>query len=602
MILLNRQHPTAPLAAHEKFFLELWHGLTHETSLDSHRVRCLNARTILRELDQELTIGRITRGRAEECSDLCAEADDILTHAPLVAQSFARHFRLLQPLLKTPPILDEKKKDASMEQKFREFRFIVSDFSSALERNYFKELLATLPDTIVSGNNEQTEAHVSALLSDLVDQGWPLESLFGWVDLFFQKKPAPYDTFSGNLRFLIRQLEWGKQPYRVVLRLSGSSKLSGFGSFADFHLRPVAGFTPVTDPQRRFSFTGGQIAFAETKVEAVDSIAAAIAAREKFEICLDQWRFNFEPTPLKVDERCFVERSGDKRAELTAVRHLVPNPHHHLAPDEFRRFSAEMEAMLERSTVEPETRERLRAAIRHFRFGSDADAYKDKFLNWWMGLEFLAHVTEGESIGQTVARHASDSLLQRYLYRLVGDVTRTLQNQSINWDASLVAATGANELSELDHPGTLKLLQSPALTQQIIQGFADNPVAALRIGRLATTFREPKKTAELLTAHHQHLVWHLGRLYRIRCCMVHGSSVRLKLPLVTANLEFYLKELIVICLRSLGLNNHVLSLREIFQRATIVRQRTDSELRATPTPADAIRAAVFNSVVIQENH
>jgi len=598
MNLLNRQHPTATLVAHEKFFLELWHGMTHEASLDSHRVRCLNARTIIRELDHELRIGR---ARPEEFQDLCAEAEEILARDPLVTKSFVRHLGLLQPLLKNPPLLDEKKKDAAAEQKHREFRFVVSDFAVALERDYFKQLLATLPDTIVGGDNEKTEVVVGALLSDLVDQGWPLETLFSWVGLFFQKKQPPYDTFAGNLRFLIQQLGWSRQKYRVILRLSGSSKLAGFGAFAGFQFRSLPGFTPDGNPQRKFAITSSLTTFAETQVEAVDLTAAAITAREKFEQCLDQLRFNFEPEPLKVDVRCFVERLGDHHTDIRIVRHLVPNPHHHLTPDAFRDFSEQMEAMLSRTTIEPESRERLRACIRHYRFGSDADTYKDKFLNWWMGLEFLAHVSHGENLGRTVAVHASDALLQRYLYRLVSDLVRTIKGQSIAWDGDLATASGAAMLNELEYPGALKLLQSQPLAEKLAKSFPDNPVAALRISRLAAVLQDPQKTAELLAAHYRHLLWQLGRLYRIRCCIVHGSAVRFKLPLFTANMEFYLKELIIVCLRSLTLNQHLASLREVFQRAAFARQRVDADLRAAPPVPDAIRSAVFNSVIIQEN-
>ncbi|HOC54468.1 MAG TPA: hypothetical protein PKI20_02470 [Verrucomicrobiota bacterium] len=245
--------------------------------------------------------------------------------------------------------------------------------------------------------------------------------------------------------------------------------------------------------------------------------------------------------------------------------------------------------------------QRVRAAIRHSRFGSDSDTYKDKFLNWWMGLEFLAHVSQGENIGRTVAIHASDALLQRYLYRLVSDLVRTLKGQQITWDADFATASGAATLNDLEYPAALKLLQTPAAATKLAASFGDNPVAGLRIARLATALQDPKKTADLLAAHHRHLLWQLSRLYRIRCCIVHGSQVRFKLPLFAANVEFYLKELITVCLRALTLNPHVASLREVFQRAAFARQRVDGELRATPPNPDAIRNAVFNSVIIQEN-
>ena len=466
--------------------------MAHELSLDSHRVRRLNARTIIRELDQELRIGR---AKPDEFQDLCAEADEILTRDPLVATAFARHLGLIQPLLKNPPIPDEKKKekDAAQEQKLRELRFIVADFSAALDRGYCKQLLEILPDTIVGGDNKKTEAVVGALLSDLVDQGWPLETLFSWVDLFFQKKKLPqYDTFAANLRFLIQQLNWGKQDYKVILRLSGSSKLSDFGDFAGFNFRRTAGFVPTSGHLKKLAFEQPNASFAETNVKGVDFISAAISAREKFEASLDQMRFNFLPSPLKVEERCFVERS-DGRNELVTVRHLVPNPHHHLEPKAFREFADDMTKKLGRNTVEPESRERLEAAIRHYRFGSDADTYKDKFLNWWMGLEFLSHVTEGDRIGQSVARHASDALLQRYLYRLVSDAVGTIKSQEIAWDPDLIAGSGAATLNDLEYVGALKLLQAPSLVTKLASGFPNNPVAAMRIEQLAAMLQDPEE-------------------------------------------------------------------------------------------------------------
>src|SRR5439155_9405245 len=161
--------------------------------------------------------------------------------------------------------------------------------------------------------------------------------------------------------------------------------------------------------------------------------------------------------------------------------------------------------------------------------------------------------------------------------------------------------SGVATLGKLRTPGTLKLLQSHALADKLTQSFPGHPVAGFRIRRLAAALQDPKKSADLLAAHHRHLLWQLGRLYRIRCCIVHGSPIRFKLALLTANLEFYLKELITVCLRSLSLNHHVSSLREVFQRAAVSRQRADSELRVTTPQPDAIRSAVFNSVIIQES-
>jgi hypothetical protein len=124
---------------------------------------------------------------------------------------------------------------------------------------------------------------------------------------------------------------------------------------------------------------------------------------------------------------------------------------------------------------------------------------------------------------------------------------------------------------------------------------------SLSIKRLSDQLQDPKKTADLLAMHYKHLNWQVARLYRIRCCIVHGSPIIFRLPLFAANLEFYLRELIIVCLRALSLNKHVNSLREVFHRASLVRLRTDSELRATPLSPDAVPSAVFSAMIIQES-
>ena len=110
MKILPNKQALQPLASQEKFFLELWHSMTHERSLDSHRVRCLNTRIVLRELDSEIRNGRLSN---EEFGELCQEALEILCNDPVMAQSFTQHWKRLEPDLRKPPqIPDEKKKEA----------------------------------------------------------------------------------------------------------------------------------------------------------------------------------------------------------------------------------------------------------------------------------------------------------------------------------------------------------------------------------------------------------------------------------------------------------------------------------------------------------
>ena len=105
-VIAARKLDAASLEPHERFFVELWYSMTHMRSLDSHRVRCLNARTIVRELADELQIGLIDE---PELSTLCDEAREILSDDPVVQRRFGVGFAIVEPLLKNPPIQQPEK-------------------------------------------------------------------------------------------------------------------------------------------------------------------------------------------------------------------------------------------------------------------------------------------------------------------------------------------------------------------------------------------------------------------------------------------------------------------------------------------------------------
>jgi hypothetical protein len=591
-----------PLSDGQRLFLELWYGMTHSRSLDTHRVRCLNARTIIRELDHELQVARIA---LQDLKELCDEADEIVSRESFLGTMYSRHLELFGKASAWIDKFEEKdKKTYKAASEFPNLCFVVSDFSAILERSYISTLLQALPDAIAGGDAALIHRVVEALLSDLVDQGWPLETLFSWVAFFFQAKASHHATFEGNLRFLIQQLNAGTQKYRVILRATGSTKIVQLKEFAGFQLRADSTISSQHPAHIKFAATQPQTLFAEKTVDAVDFASAAIAAREDFENCLDQVQLNFETAPVRLDDRCFVERTGDRKVSLPSIGHAVPNPEYSLDSEQFRDFAVDLDKIFARSDIDAESKERLRAAIRHYRFGKGAESYKDKFLNWWMGLEFLTNVSPGETIGRSVIKNGVDGLAQRYLYRLLIDMLSTIKGIASAWPSDLQTESGVSSLTDLNPDGLLKVLKSSAATPTLGTLFPNNPALRYRITRFADLMQDRIRLADFLNVHLNHLVWQIARLYRIRCNIVHGSPLIFRLALYAANLEFYLHELIHVCIRSLTLNSHIRSLREVYQRAGIARERLQSELRATPaiTAFDPVRSAVFNSVIIQENH
>jgi hypothetical protein len=86
----------------------------------------------------------------------------------------------------------------------------------------------------------------------------------------------------------------------------------------------------------------------------------------------------------------------------------------------------------------------------------------------------------------------------------------------------------------------------------ILDQLADYPILKNVLTRFATSNSGPKQTGDYLKLHELHLQWHIHRLYRIRCDIVHSASSVRGLGLYSANLEFYLKVMLRSVISSLG--------------------------------------------------
>ncbi|MFP4106351.1 MAG: hypothetical protein ACLFVU_09705 [Phycisphaerae bacterium] len=590
----------AELEPHQRLFVELWYGMTHQNSLDSYRVRCLNAHGIVRELDWELDAGLVND---TELKALCEEAAEILSADPVILEFFAAQWSIVKPMLADPPKVPKGGDVAS--GPWSRLRFAIRDMLMALQARYFRGLCEALPKAVSPGNDNQIGILVGALLSELIAQGWPLSTLFRWHLHFLKPSDESDYSFEQNLDFMLRQLQRGPQPFMVTIRLWGSKTLVGVEKFEDFRL--ASEFTLAEAEKKRvrggdaskFLRAREKVVFATTKVEAQDEMSAAILARTAAENLLDLFRFEFEPQPVRVERHCLVRRQGDGRLWLLELRNTVPNPRLNCELDDFHDLARQVGEVATRDDLDAGSQQQLQAAIRQYRFGRDAEGYRDKFMAWWMGLEALTSVGSGTSIGGKVIKNASHALLCDYLHRVLRDLLGTLRHIEVNWPSDLAGVSGCAELGQLTVRGLVQVLTSETHVGKLWDQVADHATIVHRGKQLAALLADAGRLRERLEQHHRHLRWHLSRLYRIRCCIVHGSPVRFSLPLYAANIEFYLKETIRFVLLGFGRHAHIRSIGELYERAAFRHERVLAALRDGGT--DPIHEAVFADIVVRES-
>jgi len=584
---------------HELLFLDCWYGLTHEKSLDSYRVKCLNARTIVRELCQEVAEGRIDQ---PEFQGLCNESLAILRSDPALDPSFSLGLAAIMPFLESPPLLpassDKKEKEKLDKQdRLREMMFAATDLLAALESRYFSTACNRLVESLAKPEVQHIAPLTDAVVSDLVSRGWELGELFRWHRKFLAPDGR---TFSKNLEFMIECLKRPPTEFKVTLRISGGKNLRQLTEFRSFSLSPQSHIQPEQEYQTRFASEDRYTVFAEGTFLSVDFLSAAIQARDAIEPLLDSLRFEFEPGLLSIDRQAFVVRGGDEKKMLVHVDNPVPNPVDKLDEESFKSFSERLATVLTSATIDTESKNRIETALRRYRFGRDSHNYADKFLHWWMGLEALTSVG-GTRIGRTVTDNVKHGMLCGYLFRILRDMLITLKYLRVEWHADYRDKVPVESFAEIDVPGLLRIIRDKPLATRLWDSIPNCSYVVERGRQISEWVTEPTKAECQLSSHLQRLNWHVDRLYRIRCCLVHGAPVRFRLALYSANLEYYLKQMLMFTLNELARHEHITDLASLYQRNAVLWTRRIAALKDTKSPHEqTINEAIFASAVTVE--
>ena len=582
------------LTSEQRLFVESLYQMIHLESLDSYRAKCLNLRTIVAEFYHELQTGRLEE---DELACLCAECVEFLEMDPIGIIYYKYHYSIILPLLQSIPATKAKKGSEEAQQVARKIEHLthcLADLSVELETNYFSLLCKELPQALESNDGNKIVLLTGGLLSDLVYQGYSYVSLYQWHKKFLKQDKF---QFADNIGFMLKTLQMPRSPYNVTLQLSGSEKLVAIGCLGRFQFQSKS-IPPESAPAntKRFFADKPLRSFAVTEIESTDFESAALQARAEVELLLDLMRLEYVNTPVAIDDQVHVIRQKDNRDYLVRIKNALPNPIEDISHVEFLRFAAQIENALEKRGIEEGTIEQVRASIRQYRIGRDSLRSEDKCLYWWMGLEALANVG-GTHIGQTVVTNVSRVLANGYYYRIIHDLLETLRRCKIAWTAELKTASRCESLESLTELSLIGVLQDSAARAKLLIGCQDHPIISHYADPIGKSLDNPKEAKKVLIRHLSHVEWQVRRLYRIRCCIVHGSKVAHTLAPFAANMEYYLKQVIILVLKCLVHYKQIRSRAQIFQRASLAFDRKVTELE-NAKDNKVIKQVIFEDIVL----
>jgi hypothetical protein len=569
-----------PLTVRQHFFASCWFNMVHQHSLDSHRVRTMNPRNVLRELLRMYDAGH---ANDEDRAMVRDEAIGVLSGDPVLNQAAAARITgSLVELLKA-----ESKAKPGSNPLVQHFARELLDF---VESSYIGSSLELLQEMLVPAggaeNGEEYRAKLSALtcglLSTLADKGASLETLFQLHRqiLIPLERPKKY-VFEKKLGLLARILKGAPIHYRVLFKIDNIKSAEHYppsmGGIA-FSRKPK-GWDSDHGTAAAYLTSHSSRVFAEVQVEARDVRGAGRDAYARVSNVLDLARFEYEPERVHLaEELLIVEVARPNRVRRYPIPKLVPNPDGITGLPDLHAFVQSVDELLSVERFSQEGRDRVLSAFRLYRLGADANSFESKLANWWTAIEFLVRgLKGGTKIGAAVEHNVTPVLCLAYARTLLLDARHTIVSlpEPIIDPATRTPLELRREPAEL-----LRVFTRADVRAEVANAFSREPYLQWRISDVLETIVEPTAYRSLLREHERRIRWQIQRIWRARCDIVHSARRAVSESLLCANLEFYLKVTLMSLLAQLRGVKTLSGPEEFFERQLYGYQRLTADLEA----------------------
>lgn len=514
----------------QSFFKLRMTELYNKATLDSYRVRSNNAMTLLYELRNVVdkwhkgNVKRfdtvkycLTETLQELKDDTCIDTDFL----PLsVFEDMAKSY-IARESVGNPP------KD---EQDALRLIYYINKYIEFNEQRYVSNLISVI-ESYIFGEEEIDLSELSKLDKVLTAFGGELIRI-GYSKIylyqFFKKilkneKGLDFNDVFGGMKEKFTQKRL--QDYTVVFRMnyhSENKQIKASEAFPEFQdalpeeFFNAAGHIKSLQPSTRRYFIN--------EVAALDRISAIKKTREKLSSILDTRQlmiYNVE-IPYNAFVFCKNEDGSCQYWNATAYNLDVSYSQDVAYPEHL------VGAISRLDSIDKGSRDRIHSALRHLRIGDCQTEMEQKFINYWIGLEFIfSSSASDESTFKRLSKNLRTILSCIYARRniiYINERISTLLKESISFE-------------------TLSEDEIDSLYERI-----PNLLMQYRVKELKRHFHHSDKTAKYIKAHQEHLEQHIERLYRLRNELIHEAAIKQGIENTTSNLRYYLTTIINLCL------------------------------------------------------
>jgi hypothetical protein len=539
MQLIN--HKNRGLSICQKFFIEKSLELLYIGSIDSYRVKLHNPKSILKEVKyclEDFQAGRIRhfhtiKAKEKEKKAIIEEAVSLLKDEP--------HYLIFNSISIT--YLEQLLINAN------EFNYkrIISAIGLLLDEN--NAFLAAVIDGLqlkIHSNQttltdlQKIDTSLNILYSELISEGFSKGFLYKLVYGIFHNSLNPGNNFDDHFANFRDRLLTNKTPHQIVFRIDTTQKV--IDSITAIHNPELQLSNQISELQltgraaeelTTFNVPSTHRKFVTLPVYEQDYLSALKKARSLLSEYLDVINLGLSdeflqihPRALVIDMRSPLNGQFQQNTNILDGLYVVEKDH-------YQEFARKMPSILNNNKLQQETKEKLKSAIRYLRLGNQSTEVEHKFINYWIGLEYLFSNYESQNTINRIKEHFINAHALAYVKRNAYSFKKDFEKLPAQYRTTVTSYSTDNScLSQATfyHEVGTSLMQS-------------FPLLAYRALKLHKWFFPVGKTpnaAEYIKRHKANLEIHFTRIYRLRNEIIHDAATDTNNEQIASNLRYYL--------------------------------------------------------------
>ncbi|MBK7290100.1 MAG: hypothetical protein IPI78_07635 [Chitinophagaceae bacterium] len=432
------------------------------------------------------------------------------------------------------------------EQNYKKITYAIE----ALLADNFDYLITVLDglEALVANNNnsltelEKIDLSLNILFSELIHRDFSKSYLYRLLYGIFVNTLVQGNNFVTHFASFRTRILSAAIRYEVIFRTDTTQKVyDSISAIQNATLRLADDINDIRLTGSRgaelsnFNVTATNRKFIRCVVSASDYLAALKKARSVLSEYLDVINLGLADEFLHIHQRALVV---DTRSPGSAdFQHNVNilDGSYRVEKDHYLEFTRKLPTILNSGDVQGETKEKIKSAIRYLRLGNQSTEVEHKFINYWIGLEYLFSNYESQNTINRIKEHFINAHLLAYLKRNTYSFKNDFGKIS-SANQALAPSFSAGDYSCLS--------EKTFFTDAGQHLLSTHPLIAYRALKLHKWFFPvgggTANASDYLKKHKANLETHFTRIYRLRNEIIHDAATNTNNEHIVSNLRYYL--------------------------------------------------------------